>query len=191
YIALNDEIKEDAEQAVRRLRRCGIKKTVMLSGDGEQRVRDVKEKLGIDECFFGLLPNGKTDNFSKIKESGAKVIFVGDGINDAPVLAMADVGIAMGALGSDAAIEAADVVLTDDRISALPEAVEISKRTMGIVWQNLIFSLSVKMLILILSAFGIANMWMAVFGDVGVSIIAVLNSLRAMRYKSRMEKTEK
>ena len=179
-IIVSDSIKGDSRAAVKEMKRVGIKKTVMLTGDNEDVARAVAEETGVDEICANLLPQDKVARVEKILESGAKVAFVGDGINDAPVLARADVGIAMGALGSDAAIESADIVLMDDKLSKIPLAVKIARKTMRIVRQNIVFALAVKGAILVLGAFGIANMWTAVFGDVGVMVIAILNAMRAM-----------
>lgn len=179
-IIVSDSIKDDSRAAVKEMKRVGIKKTVMLTGDNEDVARAVAEETGVDEICANLLPQDKVARVEKILESGAKVAFVGDGINDAPVLARADVGIAMGALGSDAAIESADIVLMDDKLSKIPLAVKIARKTMRIVRQNIVFALAVKGAILVLGAFGIANMWTAVFGDVGVMVIAILNAMRAM-----------
>ena len=181
YILVADEIKPDAESAVSGLKRVGIEKTLMLTGDTEAVAASVGDRVGVDEVRSGLLPQDKVSALEGLIEKGSRVAFVGDGINDAPVLSRADVGIAMGALGSDAAIESADIVLMDDKPSKLPTAVKIAKKTMNIVKQNIWFILAVKALILALGALGIANMWIAIFGDVGVMVIAVLNSMRAMK----------
>lgn len=183
HIVISDEIKPDSAEAVRALRDDGIG-TVILSGDKKSAVDKAACEIGVDTSYSELLPQGKVDMMEKIiSESAGKVAFVGDGINDAPVLMRADVGIAMGALGSDAAIEAADVVLTDDRPSKIPKAIKISRKTTAIVKQNIIFSLIVKGAVLVLGALGIAPMWAAVFADVGVAVIAILNSIRAMKIK--------
>ncbi len=180
HIIINDEIKSDAASAIKDLRSLGIKKTVMLTGDKEKVAAKIAKDTFVDEYHAELLPSEKVDQLELLLDGKSKVAFVGDGINDAPVLTRADVGIAMGAMGSDAAIESADVVLMDDKPSKIAKAVRISRKTMNIVWQNIIFSLGVKGIILILGALGIANMWIAVFGDVGVLVIAILNSMRAM-----------
>ena len=180
HIIINDEIKSDAQEAISELRSLGIKKTVMLTGDKEKVAAKIAKETGVDEFHAELLPSEKVDKLELLLNGDGKVAFVGDGINDAPVLTRADVGIAMGAMGSDAAIESADVVLMDDKPSKIAMAVRISRKTMNIVWQNIIFSLGVKGIILILGALGIANMWIAVFGDVGVLVIAILNSMRSM-----------
>ena len=183
HIVISDEIKPDSAEAVRALRDGGIG-TVILSGDKKSAVDKAAREIGVDTSYSELLPEGKVDMMEKIlSESAGKVALVGDGINDAPVLMRADVGIAMGALGSDAAIEAADVVLTDDRPSKIPKAIKISRKTTAIVKQNIIFSLIVKGAVLVLGALGIAPLWAAVFADVGVAVIAILNSIRAMKIK--------
>lgn len=180
FIKIDDELKGETKSALEMLKKLGIKKTVMLTGDNETVAKKVAEEILIDDYYANLLPNQKVTIVEKLLGKGG-VAFVGDGINDAPVLARADVGVAMGALGSDAAIEAADVVIMDDKLSKLSSAVLIARKTMRIVKQNIIFALSVKAVILILGALGIANMWLAVFGDVGVTVIAILNSLRALK----------
>lgn len=181
YILLEDEIKSEAKEVVCGLKNIGIEKTVILSGDNATAAETVCRSVGADEVKAELLPGDKVGEVEKLLSEKKKVAFVGDGINDAPVLARADVGFAMGALGSDAAIESADIVLMDDKLSKLPLAVRIAKKTMRIVKQNIWFILVVKAVILLLGALGIANMWIAIFGDVGVMVIAVLNSMRAMK----------
>ncbi len=184
YILISDQVKGDAAEAISGLRAAGIKKTVMLTGDSCEVAERVGAELGIDEIYAGLLPQDKVrrlEEIAKEQSGGGGVVFVGDGINDAPVLARADVGVAMGALGSDAAIEAADVVLMNDEPAKLVEAIRIAKKTRRIVWQNIIVALGVKALFLTLGAFGATTMWEAVFSDVGVALLAVLNSMRAMR----------
>ena len=183
FIRISDELKPDAKEAVLQLRKQKIAKLVMLSGDAESKATLIAEQLKLDRAEAELLPQQKVEIFEQILEENqaGTVAFVGDGINDAPVLARADVGIAMGAMGSDAAIEAADVVLMDDQLKKLPLAVDIAKRTMRIVWQNIIFSLVVKGLVLLLGALGIAGIWLAVFADVGVMVIAILNAMRALK----------
>lgn len=184
YIVISDEVKEDSKDTIRMLKDIGIKKTVMLTGDNKKIGEAIGYKLGLDEVHAQLLPDQKVEKLNDIiteKSSNRKMIFVGDGINDAPVLARADVGIAMGGIGSDAAIEAADVVIMTDEPSKIVTAIKIAKRTKKIVFQNIVFALGVKLVILVLGAVGIANMWEAVFGDVGVALIAVLNSMRAMK----------
>ena len=184
YIVISDEIKEDSKETIKMLKNMGIKKTVMLTGDNNRIGETIGYKLGLDEVYTQLLPDQKVEKLNEIinrKSSNRKMIFVGDGINDAPVLARADIGIAMGGIGSDAAIEAADVVIMTDEPSKIVTAIKIAKRTKKIVSQNIVFALGVKLVILVLGAVGIANMWEAVFGDVGVALIAVLNSMRAMK----------
>lgn len=183
HIVVNDVVKDDAQEAVEGLKRRGIRKTVMLTGDHQDVALRVAEAVGIDECHAGLLPADKVDAVEKLideKKEGEALAFVGDGINDAPVLARADVGIAMGALGSDAAIEAADVVLMDDKPSKIATAIGIARRTIGIAMENVAFAIFIKLLVLVLAAFGVATMWMAVFADVGVTVIAVFNAMRAL-----------
>ena len=183
YIVIADKIKDDSKKTIEILKENGIKKTVMLTGDKKQVGEHVSDILGLDEVYTELLPDGKVkkvEELLKQKSEKGKLVFVGDGINDAPVLALADIGIAMGGLGSDAAIEAADVVIMTDEPSKIGNAIQISKKTMRIVRENIIFSLVVKIAVLILTACGLSTMWEAVFADVGVSIIAILNSLRAL-----------
>ncbi|MBR5661264.1 MAG: cadmium-translocating P-type ATPase [Bacteroidales bacterium] len=184
HIVVSDRIKQDAAEAVAALKRNGVNKTVMLTGDKEDVAATVAVETGVDEYKSGLLPNDKVAEVEKLmadKKEGSSLAFVGDGINDAPVLARADVGIAMGALGSDAAIEAADVVLMDDKPSKLTEAIKVARKTIRIAKQNTVFSISVKVLVLLLAMAGLAAMWMAVLADVGVMVLAVLNSTRALR----------
>ncbi|MCF2622011.1 heavy metal translocating P-type ATPase [Collinsella tanakaei] len=186
HIVIADVVKEDAEQTIRDLHAAGVAKCVMLTGDRRDVAEAVGKQLGLDEVHAQLLPADKVsavERLLNLEHGDAKLAFVGDGINDAPVLMRADVGIAMGAMGSDAAIEAADVVLMDDKPSKISLAIRIARKTMRIVWQNIIFALAVKIGILVLAALGIANMWLAVFGDVGVAMIAILNAMRAMRVK--------
>ena len=184
HIVISDQVKPDAQQAISALKAAGVHKTVMLTGDAKQVGEAVAAQLGLDEVHTQLLPTDKVDRveglLKEVSPKGA-LAFVGDGINDAPVLSRADVGIAMGALGSDAAIEAADIVLMDDKPSKLAQAIAIARRTLAIVRQNIVFALGVKLLVLVLSALGLANLWEAVFADVGVSVIAILNAMRAMR----------
>lgn len=184
HIVVADAVKADARSAIDELRRLGIKKTVMFTGDHDAVGRDVAEKVGVDEYHAEMMPADKVamlENLIAVKPEGSALAFVGDGINDAPVLARADVGIAMGALGSDAAIEAADVVLMDDKPSKIALAVEIARRTLRIARQNVWFAVGVKVAVLVLAGFGLATMWMAVFADVGVMVLAVLNALRTLR----------
>ena len=184
-ILLSDELKPTTADALSKLKKMGIRKTVMLTGDRTEVAQSVAKSLGLDEFHAQLLPADKVTRVEELleKQSEGTLAFVGDGINDAPVLTRADIGIAMGALGSDAAIESADVVLMDDKPSKIADSIKISRKTMNIVWQNIVFALGVKVIILLLGALGIANMWIAVFGDVGVLIIAILNSLRCMTLK--------
>ena len=187
YIIISDEIKKDSQKAIKGLKNMGIKKTIMLTGDVEKVAKKVGEDLGIDEIYTNLLPQDKVSKLEEIiknKNSKDNVVFVGDGINDAPVLARADVGIAMGAMGSDAAIEAADVVIMTDEPSKIVTAIKSSKKTMKIAMQNIILAFGVKAIALILSALGITDMWMAVFADTGVTILAVLNSFRALKIEN-------
>jgi Cd2+/Zn2+-exporting ATPase len=179
-LCISDVLKKESAKTIQRLKKLGIKRIVMLTGDREDSANAQAQKLGITEYYAQLLPHQKVEKLEAIlKES--KTAFVGDGINDAPVLARADVGIAMGGVGSDAAIEAADIVIMDDNLEKIPQAIEIARKTHRIVWQNIIFALGVKGIILILGAFGIASMWEAVFGDVGVALIAILNASRVLR----------
>ncbi|MBN1040804.1 cadmium-translocating P-type ATPase [Clostridium botulinum] len=183
-IVIADEMKEDSIEAINKLKNIGINKTVMLTGDNKIVANSIAKSIGVDEVKSELLPNDKVLEIEKLISSSTskgKVMFVGDGINDAPVLARADIGIAMGGIGSDAAIEAADVVLMKDNPTALVDAIKIAKKTNAILWQNIIFALGVKVFVLVLGALGIANMWEAVFADVGVTLIAILNSMRSLK----------
>lgn len=183
-IVISDEIKENVKEALTELKEVGIKKTIMLTGDNKNVADKVAMDIGIDEVYSELLPGDKVSKIEEIlnkKTSKGKVLFVGDGINDAPVLARADIGVAMGGIGSDAAIEAADVVLMKDKIEEISEAIRVSRRTNMILWQNIIFSLGVKIIVMLLVILGLTNMWAAVFADVGVTLIAVLNSMRIIR----------
>ena len=187
YIVISDEIKKDASKAIKGLKDIGVKKSIMLTGDIEKVGKKVGEDLGLDEIYTNLLPQDKVSKFEEIienKKSKGNIAFVGDGINDAPVLARADVGIAMGAMGSDAAIEAADVVIMTDEPSKIVTAIKSSKKTMKIAMQNIALAFGVKVIALVLSALGIADMWMAVFADTGVTILAVLNSFRALKIEN-------
>ena len=187
YIVISDELKKDSKKTIKDLKDIGIKKTIMLTGDLEKVSKKVGKDLGLDEVYTNLLPQDKVSKFEEIienKKSKGDVVFVGDGINDAPVLARADVGIAMGAMGSDAAIEAADVVIMTDEPSKIVTAIKSSKRTMKIAMQNISLAFGIKAIVLILSALGIADMWMAVFADTGVTILAVLNSFRALKIEN-------
>lgn len=182
-IVIEDEIKEDSKHAIKKLKEIGVKKTVMLTGDNKKAAEKVASQLGLDEVYSELLPIDKVTNVEKLlsKDKNRKLAFVGDGINDAPVLARADIGVAMGGIGSDAAIEAADVVLMKDSPISLADGIMVARKTNKILWQNIIFSLGVKIAVLILISFGMASMWSAVFADVGVTLIAVLNSMRALK----------
>ena len=186
HIVISDQVKEGAKETLRDLKAAGVRKTVMLTGDSQAVGQAVAGQLGLDEVHAELLPGDKVDQVERLLQSkGPKeqLVFVGDGINDAPVLSRADIGVAMGAMGSDAAIEAADIVLMDDDLKKLPVAVRIARKTLRIVRENIVFALAVKFLVLILSAVGVANMWWAVFADVGVSVIAILNSMRMLNAK--------
>ena len=186
YLVISDQVKEDSKQAVSALKAIGISKSVMLTGDNAITANRIGQELGIDEVHAELLPDGKVEWLEKLlhgKKGKTSLAFVGDGINDAPVLARADIGIAMGGVGSDAAIEAANIVIMTDEPSKIPMAIRHAKRTLSIVKQNIAFALGIKILILILGAFGIANMWEAVFADVGVCLIAILSAMRAMKLK--------
>ena len=184
HIVISDQVKEGAKETLRDLKAAGVRKTVMLTGDSQAVGQAVARQLGLDEVHAELLPGDKVDQVERLLQSkGPKeqLVFVGDGINDAPVLSRADIGVAMGAMGSDAAIEAADIVLMDDDLKKLPVAVRIARKTLRIVRQNIVFALAVKLLVLALTPFGIANMWEAVFADVGVMVIAILNASRALQ----------
>ena len=184
YILIADEVKPDAKEAIAALKAQGVKKTVLLTGDAKDVGEAVAQELGLDEAYTQLLPGDKVERVEALLQETSpkgKLAFVGDGINDAPVLSRADIGIAMGAMGSDAAIEAADVVLMDDKPSKIAKAMEISKRTLRIVRQNIVFALAVKLLVLMLTPFGLANLWEAVFADVGVMVLAILNASRALQ----------
>ena len=186
HILISDRIKPTAEAAIKALHKAGIKRTIMLTGDAKNVAEQVADELGIDEVYSGLLPGDKVSKVEELLEAKGvkeKLVFVGDGINDAPVLSRADIGIAMGALGSDAAIEAADVVLMDDDPLKIATAIRIARKCLGIVYQNIYFAIGIKVVCLILGAVGIANMWLAIFADVGVMIIAVLNAIRALFVK--------
>lgn len=187
HIVISDVIKPHSKQAIRDLHRAGIQKTIMLTGDIDPVARQVADELGIDEVYSELLPADKVEKVESLlqnKPSGGKLAFVGDGINDAPVLSRADIGIAMGAMGSDAAIEAADVVLMDDDPLKIVKAVKISRKCLRIVYQNIVFAIGIKLICLVLGALGLANMWLAIFADVGVMILAVLNAIRALFVKN-------
>jgi Cd2+/Zn2+-exporting ATPase len=192
HIVINDQVKADSAEAILQLKELGVKKTVMLTGDREEVAARVAQQLQIDEYHAELLPTDKVTQISNIRSAERRLqgkksqtsnlfAFVGDGINDAPVLARADVGIAMGGLGSDAAIEAADVVLMDDQPTKIATAIRIARRTIGIARQNIWFAIGIKVAVLILAFFGLATMWLAVFADVGVTVLAVLNAMRALK----------
>ena len=185
HIVIADTVKEDSSLAIHRLKEEGVRKTVMLTGDRPDVAEQVGGALGIDEIRAGLLPEQKVEEVEKLldSEENRKLAFVGDGINDAPVLTRADVGVAMGGIGSDAAVEAADAVIMDDKPSKLATAIKISKKTVRIVRENIVFAIAVKVAVLALGAFGLAPIWSAVFADVGVMVIAVINALRTMRVK--------
>jgi len=182
YITIADEIKEDAAQSIKDMHALGIK-TVMLSGDKQSVVNQVAKQIGIDDAFGDLLPEGKVEKVQLLKDEGYKIAFVGDGVNDAPVVALADAGIAMGGLGSDATIETADVVIQNDQPSRIVSAIKVGKITRSIVWQNITFAMVVKIIVLILGAGGVANLWEAVIADVGVALLAILNAVRIQRMK--------
>ncbi|MEG2437704.1 MAG: HAD-IC family P-type ATPase, partial [Cetobacterium sp.] len=184
YIVISDKIKVDSEEAIRAIKNQGIKQTIMLTGDNKKVADKVADKLKLDKVFSNLLPGEKVEKIEEMykgRQGKEKIAFVGDGINDAPVLARVDVGIAMGGLGSDAAIEAADIVIMTDEPSKIAEGIRISKKTNKIVWQNIIFALGVKVIVMVLGTVGVATMWEAVFADVGVSLIAVINAMRIMK----------
>lgn len=186
HIVISDVIKPNAKAALKALKKCGVHKTVMLTGDAKAVADQVAGELGVDQVYSELLPGDKVEKVEQLlkqKHENEKLAFVGDGINDAPVLGRADIGIAMGAMGSDAAIEAADVVLMDDDPAKIAKSIQISRRCLGIVYQNIVFAIGVKFICLVLGALGIANMWLAIFADVGVMILAVLNAMRALFVK--------
>ena len=187
HIVINDKVKDDSADAIAALKKQGVKQTVMLTGDRKAVGEMVAKQLTIDSCYAELLPAEKGERMEQLlrtQSDGDTLAFVGDGINDAPVLKRADVGIAMGALGSDAAIEAADVVLMDDRPSKIALAMRIARRTIGIAKQNIVFAIGVKVAVLVLATMGLGNMWLAVMADVGVTVLAVLNAMRALRVKA-------
>ena len=187
YILIADSIKEDSNYTIKELKKNGVKKIVMLTGDRKNVGECVAKKLGIDEVYTELLPDGKVEKVESLlkeKSEKGKLAFVGDGINDAPVLAMSDIGIAMGGLGADSAIEAADIVIMTDEPSKIVSSIKLSKKTMRIVKENIVFAIFIKVVVLILTAFGLSTMWEAVFADVGVSIIAILNALRMLNIKN-------
>ena len=180
-ITLADSVKSEAPEAIKALRRLGVKHTVILSGDREENVKRVASAVGVDKAHFALTPEQKYSKLEELISTSKSTMYVGDGINDSPSLARADVGVAMGSMGQDSAIEAADMVVMTDNLSKLPEAVMIARKTINISWQNIVFALGIKFLILLLGLFGFANMWLAVFADVGVAVLAILNSMRALR----------
>ena len=186
HVVISDVEKENSEKAIAELKKSGVKKTVMLTGDAKAVAENVASKLGVDEVRSELLPSDKVSEVERLldENKGGKLAFVGDGINDAPVLTRADIGIAMGAMGSDAAIEAADVVLMDDDPLKISKAIKISRKCLRIVYENITFALVIKFACLILGALGFANMWLAIFADVGVMVIAILNAIRALRVKN-------
>ena len=184
HIVINDKVKDDSAEAVGKLRELGVGRAVMLTGDRKEVAEHIADSLGLDGYFAELLPEGKVKHLESLlasKEPGTTLAFVGDGINDAPVLALADTGIAMGGLGSDAALEAADVVIMDDKPSKVALAIRIARRTIRIARQNVIFAIGVKIAVLLLAGIGAATLWMAVFADVGVTVLAVLNAIRALK----------
>ncbi len=186
YLVISDQTKPGAAQAIRELKQAGVRQTVMLTGDAKAVGQAVAAQLGLDQVHAELLPDQKVEQVERLlsaKESKETLVFVGDGINDAPVLSRSDIGVAMGALGSDAAIEAADIVLMDDKIEKLPQAIRLARKTLRIVRQNIVFALGIKFLVLLLTVFGYSNMWMAVFADVGVSVLAILNASRMLKAK--------
>ena len=184
YITIADKIKDDAKVSIQNMKALGVTKTIMLSGDKNTITQKVAKEVNVDEAFGELLPEGKVEKVEFLKQNTNQIIaFVGDGINDAPVLALSDVGIAMGGLGSDAAIETADVVIQTDQPSKIATAIKIGRETKKIVIQNIILAMSVKAIVLLLGAEGIANMWEAVFADVGVAMLAILNAIRIQRMK--------
>ena len=182
YITIADEIKEDAKQAIEEMHKLNIQ-TVMLSGDKQAVVSKVAQSLGIDNAYGDLLPEGKVEKVQSLKNEGKHIAFVGDGVNDAPVVALADAGIAMGGLGSDATIETADIVIQNDQPSKIVTAIKIGKITRSIVWQNITIAMVIKVIVLILGAGGIATLWEAVIADVGVALLAILNAVRIQKMK--------
>lgn len=184
YILIADKIKKDAEKGVKELKKNGIKQIVMLTGDRKDVGEEVAKKLKLDRVYTELLPDEKAkkvEELKKVKSEKGKLVFVGDGINDAPVLAISDIGIAMGGLGADSAVEAADVVIMTDEPSKLTDVIKLSKKNMKIVKENIVFAIFIKIAVLVLSAIGISTMWEAVFADVGVSVIAIINALRMLK----------
>lgn len=185
-IIISDTIKEGASEAVTEIKKCGVKNCVMLTGDRKEAAAAIAQMLNLDSFHAELMPQDKvtlTEQLLEKESQKEKLVFVGDGINDAPVLVRADIGVAMGSMGSDAAIEAADIVIMDDDIEKIPKTIRIARKTLRIVKENIVFCLAVKALVMILGVLGMANMWMAIAGDVGVSIIAIINSMRTLRIK--------
>ena len=186
HIVISDELKENSKEAIAMLKKSGVKRAVMLTGDKQDIASDVAADLGLDKYYAEMMPEDKVHKVEELiatKGEGKTVAFVGDGINDAPVLSRSDVGIAMGSMGSAAAVEAADIVLMNDKPSDVALAIRIAKKTMRIIYENIWFSIGIKVLVLILAAFGFANMWLAIFADVGVCMLAILNAMRALRIK--------
>ena len=181
YFVISDKVKPEAESALSSIKKCGAKRTVILSGDRRENVSAVADELEIDEAHSELLPEDKYDKLQNIIKNSKNTVYVGDGINDAPSIALADVGIAMGSIGSDSAIEAADVVIMSDNLEKIPLAIRIARKTVRISKENIVFALGVKLAVMILGAIGIANMWLAVFADVGVAALAILNSMRTLK----------
>jgi len=181
YVTVSDQLKNDAQAFVNDLPKYGFEKTVMLSGDKDSITQSIAKELGIQYAKGGLLPEDKLNEVEQLKEKGHKVLFIGDGVNDAPVLAASDIGVAMGAMGSDVAIETADIIIQDDQPSKVIKGVKMSKATRSIIWQNIYLAFGVKILVLILGAMGMATMWQAVFADVGVALLAILNAVRLQR----------
>jgi Cd2+/Zn2+-exporting ATPase len=187
YLIISDEVKEDSHRAMKDLHKLGVEELVMLSGDDACIVEDLAVKLGIKQYHSNLLPEDKVRHVEKLQHHGQSVAFVGDGINDAPVIASADIGIAMGAFGSDAAIESADIVLMTDSLTNVGASIQIARKTLQIIWENIIAIFSVKVLFLILGTIGLMSMWGAVFADVGLTVLAVLNARRVLKYKPKIE----
>ena len=188
YILISDTIKEDSKIAINELKKNNVKNTIMLTGDKKEVGESVSKELGLDKVYTELLPDGKVEKVEELlkqKSKKGKLAFVGDGINDSPVLAISDIGIAMGGIGADSSIEAADIVIMTDEPSKIVKAIKLSKRTMRIVKENIVFAIFVKILVLVLAAFGISTMWEAVFADVGVSVIAIINALRILKVKNK------
>jgi Cd2+/Zn2+-exporting ATPase len=184
YVTIADELKDDAHEAIRQIRKAGISRIIMLSGDKDSITKEIGRQMGVDSAMGGLLPEDKLNEVERLqKETGATVAFIGDGINDAPVLATSDVGMAMGGLGSDVAIETADVIIQTDQPSKIAQAIKIGRSTRRIVWQNIGLAFGVKAVVMTLGAMGMATMWEAVFADVGVAMLAILNAVRLQSMK--------